>query len=130
MSDGLDISLAQEWGAKMNPLSINPIHLLIACAVAAIFGFGGGWTTNGWRLNAEISDIKAMRSKEVATQATATVTTMKEDAKAIHEATEEFVAIQNTLGPKLDSLKKELKNAKSSTTFSVVFCYAIRRWGN
>lgn len=35
----------------MNPLSINPLMLLGAGAMALALGFGSGWTTNGWRLD-------------------------------------------------------------------------------
>jgi hypothetical protein len=43
----------------MNPLSINPLVGLAGLALAAAIGFSTGWTTNGWRLNAEIQAIKA-----------------------------------------------------------------------
>lgn len=96
----------------MNPLSINPLMLLGAGAATLIIGFGGGWTTNGWRLGAEISEIKAAQSQAAAKQAEGTVTTMRADADAMHQAAGEFIAIQNTIGPKIDALKKDLKNAK------------------
>lgn len=35
----------------MNPLSINPLHMLGAGAIALAIGFGGGWLVNGWRLD-------------------------------------------------------------------------------
>lgn len=35
----------------MNPLSINPLHMLGAGAIVLAIGFGGGWLVNGWRID-------------------------------------------------------------------------------
>jgi hypothetical protein len=98
----------------MNPFLINPGHLLAGLALALFIGFGGGWTANGWRLGAEISDIKADHAQQKAKAAGETVTTMKADAAAIHTAAEEFAKLQSTLGPKFDALKNEVRNAKTT----------------
>lgn len=42
---------------------MNPLALLAGGALALSVGIGIGWTTNGWRLNAEIADIKSEYSK-------------------------------------------------------------------
>ncbi|MES2787661.1 MAG: hypothetical protein V4684_19500 [Pseudomonadota bacterium] len=99
----------------MNPFLVNPLHLLAGLAVASVVGFGGGWTANGWRLGAELSDIKTVHAQQVAKAAGEAVTTMKADAVAIHTAAEEFATLQSTLGPKFDALKNEVRNAKAAT---------------
>jgi hypothetical protein len=100
----------------MNPLSINPLHLLAAVAGALLFGlasgFGAGWTANGWRLDAKLADVKATDAGEKATQAAQTVTDIKRDADQIHEAATAFLKSQQALGPKFDALAKEMKNAQ------------------
>ena len=96
----------------MNPLSINPLVLLAGAALAAAVGAGAGWTANGWRLGAELADLKASYAGQQATQAAATVSTMKQDATQIHEAAKAFLTAQQAIGPKFDALKKEMHDAK------------------
>lgn len=96
---------------SMNPLTINPLALLGAGALAIALGFGSGWTANGWRLGAELSDLKATHAGEQATQAATAITDMKADAASIHAAATEYAAIESTLAPKIAALTKELKNA-------------------
>lgn len=43
--------------------AMNPT--LIAALVSLALGFGGGWTSNGWRLNAEIAQIKKTQAEAV-----------------------------------------------------------------
>ena len=64
---------------------MNP-QIIIALAIAAASAFGG-WTTNGWRLGAEIQTLKAEHSKAVAQAETQTrlqlaILTNERDAKA------------------------------------------------
>lgn len=96
----------------MNPFSIHPMVLLVGAALAAVLGFGAGWETNGWRLGAELADVKASYAGQKATEAAATVSTMKADADTIHEAAETFLKGQQALGPKFEALKKEMHDAK------------------
>ena len=42
-------------------------HVVVAAVVLAV-GFGAGWMTNGWRLSAQINDIKAEHAQAVATE--------------------------------------------------------------
>lgn len=89
-----------------------PAHLkAIAAVVIVAAAFGSGWTANGWRLGADLSDLKATHASEQATQATAAMTDMKADAAVIHTAATEYAAIESTLAPKIAALTKELKNA-------------------
>lgn len=38
---------------------------LIAALVSLVLGFGGGWVSNGWRLDASISQLKLENSQEL-----------------------------------------------------------------
>lgn len=100
----------------MNPLSINPLHLVAAVGASLLVGlasgFGAGWTANGWRGDSKLATEKASRANEKASQAAATVTTLKADADAINKAATAFLASQQALGPKFDALKKEMRDAK------------------
>jgi hypothetical protein len=85
----------------------------IAASFALAVGlFIAGWLANGWRLGAELADVRAEHAGQVAIQATAALSTMKADADAIHAAAQQLGAIEITLGPKIDALKKEIRNAK------------------
>lgn len=48
----------------MNPLSINPLMLLGAGTIALAFGFGSGWTVNGWRLDGAHQRALATKQSE------------------------------------------------------------------
>jgi len=37
-------------------------QILASVAVSLAIGFGGGWTTNGWRLGAEMSQLQAQQA--------------------------------------------------------------------
>lgn len=50
----------------MNPLSINPLAMLCGAAIVGAIGFGGGWTVNSWRLNAQIAELRSDWAKETA----------------------------------------------------------------
>lgn len=52
---------------------MNPLSTWSKVALLAVV-FGLGWLVNGWRLNAEISDIEATASKAASTAAQATLT--------------------------------------------------------
>lgn len=92
----------------MNPLSIKPLYLALVAALA----FGAGWQINGWRLHTQIAEIKTVAAEGKAKDAAETVTAMQADAKSIHDAATELAGIQISLGPKLDAIRKDLKNAK------------------
>jgi len=84
---------------------------VVAGAAAVALAFGSGWTVNGWRLGAEVANLRAQHAQVQAAQATATVSTLQADAAAIHEAATEYAGIQSTLAPKIAALTKELRNA-------------------
>jgi Tfp pilus assembly protein PilN len=95
-------------------LRLAPYKLMLQIAAAvmvAVAAFGAGWLVNGWRLRSELSELRADRATEKADQATAALTTLKDDADKIHAAATEYAGIQNTLAPKIVALTKELRNA-------------------
>ena len=92
----------------MNPLSIKPLYLAVAAALA----FGSGWQINDWRLHTQISEMKAVTAEAKGKDAAETVTAMQADAKSIHDAATELGASKNMLGSKIDVIIKGMKNAK------------------
>ncbi len=94
---------------------MNPVHVAAGGLVLVLAGFGAGWTANGWRLDAELAALKTEHAQQRAAQAAATVITMQDDAKAISTAARDLSAIQNTLGPKFDALRKEVQHATKAS---------------
>lgn len=95
------------------PSKAIPAGIKVAAGVAlAASVFGAGWLANGWRLGAELAELRADHAAQVAKHATDNLATMKADAVAIHKAAEQLSTIEITLGPKIDALKKEIKNAR------------------
>lgn len=95
--------------------TLAPYKLQLAIgagAVAAALCFGAGWAINGWRLGADVANLRAERAQEQAAQATAAVSTLQADAAAIHQAASEYAGIRSTLVPTIAALTKELRNAK------------------
>lgn len=86
--------------------------LLIAGAAAVLFGFGSGWTANGWRLNAEIARITAQHADEKTRSTSAALDDFKKTADSIASAADRYANAQANLGDKLDRIRKDLKNAK------------------
>lgn len=93
--------------------AVAPLVKLAAGAVLTLaVGFAGGWLVNGWRLESGLSELRAQHAEKIATQAKAALTTLQADAAAIHIAAGQLATIETTLGPKIDALKKEIRNAK------------------
>jgi hypothetical protein len=96
----------------VNPLSINPLRALGGAVLILVLGGAGGWTVNGWRLQAELAEERAARAQDEAAQAASAVATLTADAKVINRAATQLLAIQDKLGSKIDAIQKEMKNAK------------------
>jgi hypothetical protein len=96
----------------MNPLSLNPLALMAGAVLSIAIGFGGGWTVNGWRLGADLSELKAQHAEERAVQAQGALADLATAAAKIHAAADQYAGIQTTLGTKLEQLRKEFQNAK------------------
>lgn len=95
----------------MIPLVSGARPVILAAALAAVIGAGGGWIANGWRLNAQIAETKAQIATDKAAQSDAALQDIKADSAAIHNAATQYAAIASALAPKLTALTKELKNA-------------------
>lgn len=66
----------------MNPLAVKAI----AAAVALGLSFGAGWAVNGWRLAADLAEVKAARFDEAAQQSRDALTNYQAAAEVIHDA--------------------------------------------
>ena len=91
--------------------SFDPRPILIAALLAGTVGAGAGWFANGWRLHAELAEVKAQTASERAEQSNAALADIKADSIAIHAAATQSAAIAAILVPKMNALTKELKNA-------------------
>jgi len=98
---------------NVNPLSINPLILLVGIAAAMSIGFGGGWTANGWRLGAKIADVKAERSNEIAIQNKEVLDDFVATAKKIREQADGANADFSELAKDLTAIRKEFKDANA-----------------
>lgn len=92
----------------MNPLTIK----LLAGVAALALAFGAGWGVNGWRLHADLSDEKADRANEISQASQVALADYKEGAKAIKDAATGAQVDITTLGAKLDTIDRRIKNAK------------------
>lgn len=99
-------------GCGVIALQIAPARAIGGAVLLVALGGAGGWMVNGWRLEAQLADERAARATDKAALASAAVTTMQSDAKVINIAAIQLLAIQNKLGPKIDAIQKEMKNAK------------------
>jgi len=92
----------------MNPLAIK---LLVGVGIITL-AFGAGWTANGWRLHADISDIKTTQANEISQASQVALADYKEGAKAIKDAAAGAQLDLSNLGMKLDAIDRRTKNAK------------------
>jgi hypothetical protein len=99
----------------MNPLSINPLALLAGAALALVLGFGSGWQVNGWRLGAEIADLKGDYANEKKDQAESALVDFKEESKKIRAAADDFMAVQSSLDKKVNDIRKDLKHVQATS---------------
>jgi hypothetical protein len=81
------------------------------CIGTALVSFGAGWGINGWRLNAQIADLKAEYAESREKLATDALDTIQADAKRVTEAADVFVRHQTTLSTSFASLRNEVRNA-------------------
>lgn len=88
---------------------------LKAAAIVALTGalFGAGWHVNGWRLNAQIEQIKAARASDRATQADGALADLTTAIGKINAAATGYATSARTLDASLDTLTKELRNERT-----------------
>lgn len=83
------------------PLISPLLQLLATFAVSLAIGFGGGWAANGWRLGAEIAQIKQEQSEAV--------------TKGVQEALADTIKYQRK---KDDALKKAESRAAANAAIA------------
>lgn len=88
--------------------SIKALVLAVGVAVA----FGAGFAVQGWRLGAQIAELKASRANEIAAQSQAALNDLSDASKKINQAANDYASIETTLGKKMDQLRKDFKDAK------------------
>lgn len=93
----------------MNPLTIKP--LLITGAVALAIGFGSGWTANGWRLGVEIAELKSDAAAVEAQSATEALAELETGMKRVTAAAKTAQGNVGTINSQLDQIRKEFKNS-------------------
>lgn len=97
----------------MGRLAPYKLQLATGAGLAAVaLGFGAGWAVNGWRLGADVANLRAEHAHQQMDQATSAASALQADAAAIHQAAIEYAGVQSTLAPKITALTKELRNAK------------------
>lgn len=86
---------------------------LIGGAVAlALSGFAAGWTTNGWRLGAELSKQDAQAASDRADQAEVDLRKYQQGAAALADAASQAQAANAGAQKQFAAIAKEFKNAK------------------
>lgn len=99
----------------MSPLWINPGPLLAGAVVAVALGFGAGWGINGWRLNAEVAEVKADAAEQRAASANAALDQLAGRLETMNTATTAAQLDVSTLAAKMDQIRKEQKHAQAQT---------------
>lgn len=93
----------------MNPLAIKP--MLIGCAVALAIGAGAGWTANGWRMGAQIAELKTDAATTQAKVATDALADLETGMKRVTAAAKVAQGSVGTVNSQLDQIRKDFKNA-------------------
>lgn len=91
---------------------MTPGWKFVAVLLFMLAGFGAGWTANGWRLKAEISELKTARANEVAKQSQDALNDLTAATKHVKEAAEGYQSDTRRLDAKLDAIQKDVRNAK------------------
>jgi hypothetical protein len=81
------------------------------CIATALVSFGAGWGVNGWRLGAQIADLKAEYAESREKLATDALDTIKADTARVTEAADRFIQHQTTLSTSFAAMRQEFRNA-------------------
>jgi hypothetical protein len=84
---------------------------MAALALAACL-FAAGWQVNGWRKDAEIAELTAVRAQADLKSANLALTDLVAAGATIREKADEFRGIQTTMHTELAAIRKDMKNAK------------------
>lgn len=81
----------------------------IALIVAILFG--AGYKVRGWQDTGTIADLKLAIANQTAVDAHATILDMAKASAQIKAAADSYSSMQDKLTPKIDQIRKDLKNA-------------------
>lgn len=95
----------------MNPLAIKPMSLLVGAAVALVIGFSAGWTSNGWRLGAELSDVKRVNAETISQASQVAMSDYQDAAKTIKDAASSAQLDLSNVSAQLATIRRNQKNA-------------------
>lgn len=90
------------------------IKLAIQGAVLAgllAIGFAAGWFINGWRLHADVADLKTARAVEIAVQYKDAAEDLKASAEVVKEAAIGNRTDVTAISSKLAAIDQRIKNA-------------------
>ncbi len=81
------------------------------CIVSGVVGIGLGATVQGWRLGAQIAELKAKHAESREKLATDALDTIKADTARVTEAADRFIQHQTTLSTSFAAMRQEFRNA-------------------
>lgn len=94
------------------PPQYKAIAIGIVAAIVLAGAFGAGWAVNGWRKDAEITDLKRENAVADAKQSQAALADLAAASRRIKDAADSANIDVSALGRKLDAISKEQKNVK------------------
>jgi hypothetical protein len=96
----------------VNPFTLNPwVALGIAAALLSAGAASGYWLDSNIK-GVEIADLKTKAAETRANGAESAVKDLTAAAGQIKTAADQYAGIQDTLGPQLAQIRKDMKNAK------------------
>lgn len=95
----------------MNPLTVNPLVILGGAALVGALGFGAGWTTNGWRLKADIAEIKTANAEAISQASQVALSDYQDAAKSIKDAAAGAQVDLSNVSAQLVAIRRNQKNA-------------------
>lgn len=96
----------------MNPLTINPLGLLGAGALAVTIGFGAGWQVQGWRGAAALSEVKLNNAEAITAASGVALADYQLAATTIKDAAAGAQADTTAILGQLAAIKRNYANAK------------------
>lgn len=90
---------------------MNPLALIGGALLALAIGFGSGWSVNGWRLSAEIADMKRIDAEVISTASQAALLDYAAGAKQIKDAAVGAQVDVSGMNNKLADIQRRMKNA-------------------
>lgn len=87
------------------------VGLAIALAALAVLaGFAGGWVVNGWRMTAQIAEVRQVRAEDRADLAESALKDLSEGASRVKAAAEAYNKDSSAITGQLNQISKDLKS--------------------